>query len=173
MLWLCVSLFSPRAEVLVSIAKENTSILHLRGTNKNLSHASYFHSFCAFHLEWPQSYFKSMFCMCIVTAVMHTFSLYHIIVVVHDYIVFKYPQLPNVWNHHESIVCELLNPCVRVYICMLCNYLFVCEIQRDEAQQGMSSAWSTHTQTSLSHPLCLSLSLDPSPAVIRLILSPC
>ena len=69
----CVSIFfSLSAEVFfANIAKANTSIFHLRGTNMNLSHASCFRQFCVFHLDLPHC-----FCMCRETAVMDTFSLY-------------------------------------------------------------------------------------------------
>lgn len=163
----CVCLlFSPRAEVLLSIAKRNNSIFYLTGNNANLSHTSRFlclphgvtsflHRVLAgFLYVWEP--LRSTLSICI----------RHSIVVVHDCVVFTFLQLHRVWTTASHICC------VRGAL-LACAYVHATHIISTcvRETEGWGPRRHAHSHVSLTHSV--RSSLYPSPAVIGLILSPC
>lgn len=140
--------FSLRAEVLVNIAKANTSVFHHRRTNTNLSHASCFlylpSGFTSFLLSLRADF------ACVEE--LDTFNLYPL-------------QRCCISCLHCISSCRLSKQSrVTLVVCTLC----ILSIRVCERGRGMRS---TRTHLSLTHSVCFSL--YPSPAVIGLSVSPC
>lgn len=153
----CVSLlFSPRAEVLLSIAKGNNSIFHLTGNNANLSHTSRF--LCLPH--GVTSFLHRVLCWLFVrvgAAAKHTFNLYPFQHCRSSWLrcVYLSPAAPRLNRSESHLLCA--RRFARVCICACyAHYLYVCERDR-----GMMSTKAC-TLTCLSHPLCPLLSLSIS-----------
>lgn len=106
--------FSPRAEVLVNIAKANTSVFHHRRTNTSLSHASCFLYLPSGFTSFLLSLLADFACV----EELDTFNLYPLL---HCYIASPAAACPN--NHESHLLCAR---CLAYACACYAYYLYVC-----------------------------------------------
>lgn len=162
-------LLSLRTEVLASLAKENTSIFHLRGTNVNLSHTSCFPLSCIFHLDLPH------FCL----AFLPVLRVSRLCCNRHFWLVsitaLLYLMITLCLNFSS---CRMSKPSVTLDVCKVLNlrvcacaryacYLYLCVRHREMRSKKPCTHTHTHTLTQTHTYRSLSLTLS-APLFIHL-----